>query len=331
MALTGGDEIATLSSYVPQAVLRYLATNAERPTEPHAERAAAALLLIDISGFTPITATATGRGPQGTEELSRAFNAYLGQIIDLIWEHGGDIAKIVGDALIPQWLATDEDLPNATRRAAACALAIGELGDYVAPLTAHLVLRKHRKCLSVVFLQLTILFFPSCHRQWLKRCADSRSAKPNLYAPHLYADSLDFEATLVNLPGIRNKQSYWELSYQLYFVPEDKYYEALKRGPQGPSNPTPEEFPGRILLAKGHKKKMRASTPEQRTISLSGVSFKQRVPDAQRTKFAHLLTAYSVKIFDARLNTTVYYSGIFLTEPYQDDEKTRRSLARRST
>ena len=130
MALTGGDRIATLSSYVPQAVLRYLATNAERPTEPHAERAAAALLLIDISGFTPITATATGRGPQGTEELSRAFNAYLGQIIDLIWEHGGDIAKIVGDALIPQWLATDEDLPNATRRAAACALAIGELGDY---------------------------------------------------------------------------------------------------------------------------------------------------------------------------------------------------------
>ena len=110
--------------------MRYLATNAERPTEPHAERAAAALLLIDISGFTPITATATGRGPQGTEELSRAFNAYLGQIIDLIWEHGGDIAKIVGDALIPQWLATDEDLPNATRRAAACALAIGELGDY---------------------------------------------------------------------------------------------------------------------------------------------------------------------------------------------------------
>jgi class 3 adenylate cyclase/tetratricopeptide (TPR) repeat protein len=110
--------------------LRYLASAAERPTEPHADRAAAALLLVDISGFTPITASAVGRGPQGTEQLSRSFNAYLGQIIDVIWEHGGDIAKIVGDALIPQWLATDEDLPSATRRAAACALAIGELGDH---------------------------------------------------------------------------------------------------------------------------------------------------------------------------------------------------------
>jgi hypothetical protein len=181
----------------------------------------------------------------------------------------------------------------------------------------------------VVFLHVTILFTSLLPPAMAQTVRGFKVREPNLYAPHLYADSLDFEATLVNLPGVRNKQSYWELSFQLYFVPEDKYYEALKRGPQGPSNPTPEEFPGRILLAKGHKKKMRASTPEQRTISLSGISFKQRVPDAQRTKFAHLLTAYSVKIFDARLNTTVYYSGIFLTEPYQDNEKDQ-AIARKT-
>ena len=62
---------------------------------------------------------------------------------------------------------------------------------------------------------------------------------------------------------------------------------------------------------------MRAGTSQQRTITLNGVPFKQKVPDAQRTKFAYLLTAYSVKIFDGQLNTTIYYSGIFLTEPYR--------------
>jgi hypothetical protein len=142
--------------------------------------------------------------------------------------------------------------------------------------------------------------------------------EPNLYSPNLYADSIDFIATLVDLPGATKKQSYWELSYQLYFVPEDKYYEALRRAPRGPSNPTPEEFPGRILLAEGHRKKTRLGTVKNRTITLTGVPFKQKVADAQRTKFAYLMTAYSVKIFDAELNTTVYRSGIFLTEPYQD-------------
>ena len=56
--------------------------------------------------------------------------------------------------------------------------------------------------------------------------------EPNLYAPEVYADHLDFVATLVNLPGAQKKQSRWELSYQLFFIPEDKYQEALTRLPR---------------------------------------------------------------------------------------------------
>ncbi|HEY0762820.1 MAG TPA: hypothetical protein VGD61_10670 [Pyrinomonadaceae bacterium] len=180
--------------------------------------------------------------------------------------------------------------------------------------------------IKIISLQLSILFtflLPPAMAQ--KARGGFKVREPNLYAPHLYADNLSFEAALLNLPGAGNKQSYWELSYQIFFVPEDKYYEALKRAPKGPSNPTAEEFPGRILLAKGHKERMRVS----RTIALNGVTFKQKVPDAQRTKFAHLLTAYSVKIFDAQLKTTVYYSGIFLTEPYEQDE-TDQATARKT-
>jgi hypothetical protein len=156
-----------------------------------------------------------------------------------------------------------------------------------------------------------------------------KTREVNVHAPNLYADKLDFVATLVDLPGAQNKQSYWELSYQLYFVPEEKYFEAVRRLPRGASNPTPEQFPGRILLAEGHRKKTRTDTPQERTIKLTGVPFKQKVPDAQRTKFAVLMTSYSVKIFDAQLNTTVYRSGIFLTEPFAADPRDQnREIAR---
>jgi hypothetical protein len=182
--------------------------------------------------------------------------------------------------------------------------------------------------LMIVFLQLCILAgsflapaatMASSATLTPQKVARFEVREPNVYAPHLYADRIDFLATLVSLPGASRKQSYWELSYQLYFIPEDKYYEALRRMPRGPSNPAPEEFRGRILLAEGHKKKMRVSTLKERTINLTGVPFKGKVPDAQQTKFAVLMTAYSVKIFDAELNTTAYCSGIFLTEPYQEN------------
>ncbi len=98
--------------------------------EPHSERFPAALVLVDITGFTPLTASAAARGAVGVEQLSRSFNAYLGQIIDLAVEHGGDVAKFVGDALIPIWPAEEEDLASATRRAVACGLSIAtNLGE----------------------------------------------------------------------------------------------------------------------------------------------------------------------------------------------------------
>jgi hypothetical protein len=158
-----------------------------------------------------------------------------------------------------------------------------------------------------------------------------RVREANVHAPHVYADDLDVLITLVDLPGARNKQSYWEISYQLYFISEDKFDEAVARFPRGGSNPKPEQFPGRMLLTEGHKKIRRLGTLKERTINITGVPFKAKVPDAQRTKFASLMTHYSVKIFDAELNTTVFRSGIFLTEPYDDHpEDPTQSIARKT-
>src|SRR5918999_3754041 len=125
------ERISALSSYVPQAVLRHLASSAGAGPQPTAERYPAALLLVDLTGFTALTASAVRRGPAGTEGLSRSLNTYLGQIIDLAAAHGGDVAKILGDALLIVWPAADGDLPAAARRAATCGLSISaELADF---------------------------------------------------------------------------------------------------------------------------------------------------------------------------------------------------------
>jgi hypothetical protein len=183
--------------------------------------------------------------------------------------------------------------------------------------------------LLIALLQSSVVFSAVFAPQ--TRGSDFKTREVNVHAPNFYADKLDFVATLVDLPGAQNKQSYWELSYQLYFIPEEKYFEAVRRLPRGGSNPTPEQFPGRILLAEGRRKKTRINTLKERTIMLAGVPFKQKIPDAQRTKFAILMTSYSVKIFDARLNTTVYRSGIFLTEPFAPDQTDRNRQVARET
>jgi len=124
MTVDGRQQIATLSSFVPQAVLRRIAATPTLTDEPDAARFPAALLLVDITGFTRLTAAAVRRGPAATEQLSRSLNTYLGQIIELVADHGGDVSKILGDALLPMWPATQEDLATVTRRAALCGLAI---------------------------------------------------------------------------------------------------------------------------------------------------------------------------------------------------------------
>jgi hypothetical protein len=156
-----------------------------------------------------------------------------------------------------------------------------------------------------------------------------RIREPNVHAPWLYNDNLTLKITLVNLPGADNAGSYSECSYQVFFIPEDKYYTAVASLPSGAQNPTPDQFPGRLLIAEGTIKKNHLKTIEQRTYTRA-FPFKSKVPDAQQTKFARLMTSYSVKVFDAKLNKTVYRSGIFLTFPFDDASDQGNAPARQT-
>jgi len=110
-----------LSRYIPALIARQLNHSPAPLQHPLAEQFDAAVLFVDISGFTALTEQLAQRGPAGAEELSRLLNAFFTQLTDLIFAHGGDVVKFAGDALLALWPG---ELSEATRRATQCALAV---------------------------------------------------------------------------------------------------------------------------------------------------------------------------------------------------------------
>jgi class 3 adenylate cyclase len=116
-------EPLALSSYVAALAARPLVGRQEPLREPEGERLAAAALFADISGFTALTERLARTGPGGVEELTELLNGCFGQLVQLVVDHGGDVVKFAGDALLALWPA-DEGLPTVTARAASCGLAM---------------------------------------------------------------------------------------------------------------------------------------------------------------------------------------------------------------
>ncbi len=123
----------TLICYVPALITRRLAAAPAPLTVPLSERFPAAVLFADISGFTALTERLAQRGLSGAEELSRILDDYFGQLTGLIAEHGGDVVKFAGDALLAVWNDEAASLGEETLRAAQCALAVqSKLHNYAA-------------------------------------------------------------------------------------------------------------------------------------------------------------------------------------------------------
>jgi hypothetical protein len=168
-----------------------------------------------------------------------------------------------------------------------------------------------------------------------------RHIEPNLLAPELYSDKLSMKFTLVDLPGATDPRSIWEGTYKLYFISEAEFNkvseEAMRRHQEKEPgakmfgwNPTPADFTEKVLLAEGSISKKSLATPQQRIHLQEGIAFKEKIPAELRTKGAHLLTSYSVKVYDARLKVPVYESGIFLTFPF-DDQTDPEKITPRTT
>ena len=125
------NQTSSLERYVPACVLRRLAKDPSPLSAPAAEELEAAVLFADISGFGSLTETLAVQGSAGAEQITAHLNAYFGQLIDLVLEHGGDVVKFAGDALIALWPADSDSKQTAALRAARCALSVqGQLSDY---------------------------------------------------------------------------------------------------------------------------------------------------------------------------------------------------------
>ncbi|XP_047986326.1 adenylate cyclase type 10-like [Leguminivora glycinivorella] len=92
-------------------------------TEP--KRFVGVLLMADVSGYTALSERYNTTGKGGTYRLTATLNAYLGSLIELIYNHGGDILKFAGDAFLALW-KTDKRtfLCHTIHTAIACALLI---------------------------------------------------------------------------------------------------------------------------------------------------------------------------------------------------------------
>ncbi|WP_299489386.1 adenylate/guanylate cyclase domain-containing protein [Acaryochloris sp. IP29b_bin.137] len=138
------EQIDILASYVPDIVVRRLLQDPTPIAKPQIDRFPAAVIFIDISGFTVLTETLVKSGPDGLEALTAILNAYFGQIVDLILKYGGDVLKFAGDALLAVWPVQESEqiLQNQTLKACQCALVIQEFSNsYTATSDVSLALR----------------------------------------------------------------------------------------------------------------------------------------------------------------------------------------------
>jgi class 3 adenylate cyclase len=63
----------------------------------------ATLLFLDVSGFTSLTEQYSNDAHLGVDQLTRTLNSYFDKLVYGILEHGGDIYKFAGDAILSLW------------------------------------------------------------------------------------------------------------------------------------------------------------------------------------------------------------------------------------
>ncbi|EFC39251.1 guanylyl cyclase [Naegleria gruberi] len=109
------DQLEILSSYLPQHLL-YQLEDSESTDLIMGTSYETCVLMIDISGFTPLTESLS-KQPNGVELLTKYINAYFTGLIEYIYSYSGDIEKFAGDG-------QNKSLKELVLSAMECALSI---------------------------------------------------------------------------------------------------------------------------------------------------------------------------------------------------------------
>jgi len=82
-------------------------------------------LFGDVSGFTPLSEQLKKLGKDGAEQITAIINGLFTELVHILFDHGGDLLKFGGDALLGLFSAeSDEEMATGALRAAQAALAM---------------------------------------------------------------------------------------------------------------------------------------------------------------------------------------------------------------
>ena len=119
--------VKSLGTYVPRVLLERFVKEPNPPEKPTIQEFPAVILFLDITGFTSLNERLAQLGPAGPELVSKHINSYFASLIKAVYEHGGDVLKFAGDALICMFSSPsdpDQSLDLLTIRAVQCAFEI---------------------------------------------------------------------------------------------------------------------------------------------------------------------------------------------------------------
>lgn len=123
------------SQFLPELIIENAISGEELANIAHAEQFHCAVMFADISGFTPLAERFSSEGAVGAEKLTATLNDYFSYLVEIVREHGGDVVKFAGDAVLAIWQDSEgsKNLAYASWRATRCGLEIqAQLRDYEA-------------------------------------------------------------------------------------------------------------------------------------------------------------------------------------------------------
>ncbi len=124
--MSESDILSRIISFVPPYWVRQAWADPTHPLIGRESRIYAAVLFVDISGFTPITEALSGKGREGIEELSALLDRYFTVMAEPVMALGGEVVKFAGDALIVTFPAQADGQDTHLGAALNCALRMQE-------------------------------------------------------------------------------------------------------------------------------------------------------------------------------------------------------------
>ena len=94
-------------AFIPRLVQQMVVDDASSLSSAGIDSFDGVVLFADASGFTALTEALAAQASGGAEKLCACLNRFFAILIDVIHEHGGDVVKFAGDALLIVWKSRD--------------------------------------------------------------------------------------------------------------------------------------------------------------------------------------------------------------------------------